>query len=555
MIKIGDVFNGRYEILKEIGHGGMSTVYLAMDKNINKQWAIKEIRRSGRSRNDEVYVNSLLTEANMIKRLEHNALPRIVDIVDSGDTFCVIMDYIEGESLDKTINEFGAQPEELVIEWSLQICDALSYLHSQKPPIIYRDMKPGNVMLKPDGNIKIIDFGIAREYKQDMADTSVLGTRGFAPPEQYNGRTDPRSDIYALGMTMHNLLTGVDPRSKDYQYHPVRWYNPAISDGVEAIIEKCVQDAAENRYQTCEEMMYDLQHPEMVTKGYKRRQKRRLALFIGCAAMSVVMLLACLGCRAEARSINDNNYDILVKAVNAPDKYQQAIELIPYDTRAYVRLIESYEDSGFGKAESDVFTGLYFPGDEGFADCDPADVAELNYRAGTLYFNYYSGENGAINARVNKAVNYFRVNHEQYSDAVYDHAKLSECYYRICCFYKDFIISGASVDEASKEDFDELIGTVKSTVTLVENENAYNQLALYNTVCMLLNDQVSSMSSVGVSKSDALELLDLVYSLALETNPQKAAASSLKSEICDNYEAFRSRIENWEMINPEGGDD
>ena len=98
--------------------------------------------------------------------------------------------------------------------WAMQLCDALSYLHSQNPPIIYRDMKPANVMLKPEGNIKIIDFGIAREYKeQNLADTTVLGTKGYAPPEQYSGQTDPRSDIFALGMTMHHLLTGMDPRS------------------------------------------------------------------------------------------------------------------------------------------------------------------------------------------------------------------------------------------------------------------------------------------------------------------------------------------------------
>lgn len=216
MTKIGTVIAGKYEILKEIGHGGMSIVYLAMDKHLNKQWAVKEIRKKGSGKHDEIIVNSLLAEANMMKRLDHAALPRIVDIIDSGTTIYIIMDYIEGESLDKILNSYGAQSEDKVIGWAKQLCEALSYLHSQKPPIIYRDMKPGNVMLKPEGNIKIIDFGIAREYKeQNLADTTVLGTKGYAPPEQYSGQTDPRSDIYALGMTMHHLLTGV--RSKKWR--------------------------------------------------------------------------------------------------------------------------------------------------------------------------------------------------------------------------------------------------------------------------------------------------------------------------------------------------
>lgn len=249
MAEIGSVIDGKYEILTEIGHGGMSVVYLAMDTHLNKQWAVKEIRKKGNGKNDEVVVNSLLAEANLMKRLDHPALPRIVDIIDNGVTIFVVMDYIEGESLDKILAEYGSQPEELVIGWAKQLCDALSYLHSQKPPIIYRDMKPANVMLKPEGNIKIIDFGIAREYKEmSLADTTVLGTKGYAPPEQYSGQTDARSDIYALGMTMHHLLTGIDPRTGE-AYAPVRMWNTEVSEGMEMIIDKCVQPAAEHRYQ------------------------------------------------------------------------------------------------------------------------------------------------------------------------------------------------------------------------------------------------------------------------------------------------------------------
>ena len=156
MTEIGTVIDGKYEILKEIGRGGMSIVYLAMDKHLNKQWAIKEIRKKGNGKNDEIVVNSLLAEANMMKKLDHPSLPRIVDIIDNGITIYVVMDYIDGESLDKILNEYGAQPEELVIAWAKQLCDALSYLHGQKPSIIYRDMKPANVMLKQEGYFKII---------------------------------------------------------------------------------------------------------------------------------------------------------------------------------------------------------------------------------------------------------------------------------------------------------------------------------------------------------------------------------------------------------------
>ena len=154
MAEIGSVIDGKYEILRKIGRGGMSVVYLAMDTHLNKQWAVKEIRKKGNGKDDVVIVNSLLAEANMMKKLDHPSLPRIVDIIDNGETIFVVMDYIEGESLDKILLEYGPQPEELVIAWAKQLCDVLSYLHSQKPPIIYRDMKPANIMLKPEGNIK-----------------------------------------------------------------------------------------------------------------------------------------------------------------------------------------------------------------------------------------------------------------------------------------------------------------------------------------------------------------------------------------------------------------
>ena len=124
MTEIGTVIDGKYQILKEIGRGGMSVVYLAMDTHLNKQWAVKEIRKKGSGKNDEIVVNSLLAEANMMKRLDHPALPRIVDIIDNGITIYVVMDYIEGESLDKILNEYGAQPEEKVIDWA----EAIYYL-------------------------------------------------------------------------------------------------------------------------------------------------------------------------------------------------------------------------------------------------------------------------------------------------------------------------------------------------------------------------------------------------------------------------------------------
>lgn len=294
MTKIGTVIDGKYKILKEIGSGGMSTVYLAVDIRLNKLWAVKEINKKVVGSNKSIMVNTLLAEANMLKRMDHSALPKIVDIFDNGVTIYVVMDYVEGEPLDKVLKDHGAQPEKKVINWVIQIANALSYLHSQNPPIIYRDMKPANVMLQPDGTIKIIDFGIAKEQReQGMADTSVLGTKGYAPPEQYDGQTDPRSDIFALGMTMHHLLTGVEP-IYCLPYASVRQWNPELSESIETIINRCVQPIPENRYQGCADLIYDLEHLEQITSGFKRRLKRQLAAFFASVIMAMASLVGCI---------------------------------------------------------------------------------------------------------------------------------------------------------------------------------------------------------------------------------------------------------------------
>lgn len=551
MTEIGTVIAGKYEVLREIGRGGMSVVYLAMDTHLNKQWAVKEIRKKGSGKNDEIVVNSLLAEANLMKRLDHPALPRIVDIIDNGVTIYVVMDYIEGESLDKILNEYGAQPEEKVINWAMQIADALSYLHGQKPPIIYRDMKPANVMLKPEGNIKIIDFGIAREYKeQNLADTTVLGTKGYAPPEQYSGQTDPRSDIFALGMTMHHLLTGVDPRNGE-PYAPVRQWNPELSEGIEIIIDRCVEPASENRYQSCADLIYDLEHPELITKGFKKKQKRKLTSFIVAAVMCVVMAISGVVCSNLSTRFNNSTYDSLISVMASTSldqkisSYKQAIAIYPYDTRAYVKILEAYNDEGtFDKAESSEFLALYNRYQDGF-DTTAREYAELNYQIGTMYFNYYT-ENGkeSFSTRVQKAHPFFSANYENNAiSADFTEKSLSDCYYQICTFYKKYILNKATVEEASKANYEELFDTINRALDDVASAGNYDKLSLYNGVFMLIYDQRDDLVQVDFDEATVLELFDDVYNSAAALTVRKDQAEKLKQEIVDNYAQYREAIE------------
>lgn len=181
MLQIGSVVDGKYKVLNKVGQGGMSVVYLALNEKANKTWAIKEVRKDG-VQDFATVKQGLIAETNILKSLSHKYLPSIVDVIDDEDTFLIVMDYIQGKSLKEVLKENMERegfpiPVDELISWSKQLCEVLYYLHTRPNPIIYRDMKPSNVMLKPDGEISLIDFGTARVFKTgNSEDTTCLGT-------------------------------------------------------------------------------------------------------------------------------------------------------------------------------------------------------------------------------------------------------------------------------------------------------------------------------------------------------------------------------------------
>ena len=359
MLEIGQLVDNKYRILDIIGKGGMSVVYLARNERANKSWAIKEVRKVGEE-NLEVKKNSLIAETEMLKKLSHPNLPAIVDVIETADTYLVVMDYIEGNDLKEILDEMGAQPQEKVVEWGKQLCDVLGYLHTREKPIIYRDLKPANIMLKPDGTITLIDFGTAREVKHaDANDTISLGTRGYAAPEQFgsSAKTDARTDIYCLGATMYHLVTNHNPSTEPYVMEPIRNRNHALSAGLESIILKCTQPNPDDRYQSCAEVMYALEHYDTIDEKYRRKQKKRLALFF----VSVFMILVSIGVSGfgyvkaqEKKSENIDEYLVMCKdeALTKDEReaaYKKAIALDPANIDCYEGLLDlylAYDDAG-----------------------------------------------------------------------------------------------------------------------------------------------------------------------------------------------------------------
>ena len=254
----GSLINNRYRIIGLIGGGAMSHVY----KVEHIQWgtfhAMKQLCNNNPHENAlfEATLEIARREARFLKNLSHPSLPKVTDFIHEDFSIFIIMDYVEGENLKMLLEANGGHALEImtVLRWGVQICDILTYLHNQDPPIIFRDIKPANLICKPNDEISLVDFGIAREVRDGaVADTIVFGSPGYAPPEQYGkGQTSARSDIYAFGATLHHLLTGRDPSPTPFKWPSVRTLNPEVPLVLDKLIMKCLEMEAVRRPENME---------------------------------------------------------------------------------------------------------------------------------------------------------------------------------------------------------------------------------------------------------------------------------------------------------------
>lgn len=405
MLKVGDLIDGKYKILNEIGRGGMSTVYLAINEKANKPWAVKEVRKNGIS-NRELVKQSLMVEINLLKKLKHKGLPSIVDIIDQQDNYLIVMDYIEGITLENIMQEEGVQPQEKVVDWAIQLCDVLQYLHTRKPAIIYRDMKPSNIMLRSDGSVVLIDFGTAREFKErHVEDTTCLGTQGYAAPEQFGGmgQTDERTDIYSLGATMYRLVTGHNPSEPPYEMYPITHWNPRLSTGLEGIIAKCTSKDPKSRYQSVQEVRYALEHYRDLDLDSIRRYRRNLRILLAAGGMTVMLFGASGVSYAAADHMKKDEYAYNLEAGRrSPNKqdsiafYQKAIQTDCAGEEAYDQLLTLFTQDGvLDEQEEKVLLQLSISVDkylERYKMQNPDGYAGLCYRIGSSYWYYYEHE-------------------------------------------------------------------------------------------------------------------------------------------------------------------
>lgn len=297
MLKEGHLLDGKYQVIKVLGQGGMGTVYLCKNTRLEKLWAIKEIKSD----------MDLTAEPNILKNLKHTGIPNIIDIFCEEDNLYIVEDYIEGNTLENIVKASKFLSKDKLSKYALALCDIITYLHSFKPPIIYRDMKPSNIIITPEDKVVLIDFGISRLYKEDKnSDTIYMGSRGYAAPEQYGmGQSSIQTDIYGLGAVIYFMASGRAPLNIAEPFKDENYINADAE--LKKIIEKCMQINPKLRYSSVDMLKSELESymryddntktmysKTMVIKPNKPSKKSKIhliaALAIFIAALALLLL-------------------------------------------------------------------------------------------------------------------------------------------------------------------------------------------------------------------------------------------------------------------------
>ncbi len=547
MLQIGSLLDNKYKILSEIGHGGMSVVYLAINERANKTWAVKEVRKDGVNGDYEAVKQGLIVETDMLKKLNHQYLPSIIDVIDMEDSFLIVMDYIEGKSLQSVLKNGGAQSQEQVIKWSIQLCDVLGYLHSRTPSIIYRDMKPANVMLRPNGDITLIDFGTAREFKNRsmVEDTTCLGTRGYAAPEQFGGRgqTDARTDIYCLGATMYHLITGHSPAEPPYEIKPLSYWDPAFyGTGLEQIIAKCCQQDPDHRYQSCAELMYDLEHVGDMDLVTQRKRQNKWTAFVASLVVGAVGLAGMIGFNFAKNNAMTESYDYYIgqaQVTTGTENFGEfvgliktAIDVDPSRYDAYNVLLSRIEEDGKLDKQTEwspIYECMNTTGEDRnqtnekfLLSSSPSDYADIQMRIGKLLF--LKGEGSNYDLRRSAAYFQKALNEGQLAAAedveTQQKANLAQSLATIGDSI-EALTSGGNIFIESEYTYvnlwDDLVELINNNTVENMGSRAYG-IALYSRVASLIQLNNSEFYNEGVTADQMIQLLDTIDAALIETN-------------------------------------
>lgn len=520
MAAIGDIIAGRYKILEEIGKGGMSIVYLAMDTELKSNWVLKEIKRS---KSDSKYEKAL-REARLMSELKYRGkyggIPLVVNILEYEDNQLayIVMEYIPGKSLqDIMIDRKTPFTEDFVIHAAIAVADILNYLHTSNPPVIHRDIKPANIIyVENDKNFWLLDFGEAKLLdKNSDKDEYFSGTPGFVAPEQEAEKCGGRqcsnqlSDIFSLGASMFYMITGqISAKSKiTRQFYSIWDIDTKVSQTLNKIVEKAMMVIPEARYENVLELKADLLAcTEEVQKGMKaawKNVKRSGLIFI----IALIMLISGAGFQMYANNQENKSYDNLIASASSQsgdiDKKIEdalsAIELKSDNLEPYILLKELYESDGQFTIEEEAKLQAVITPNKAILQ-NLSDYSDFAYQVGIMYLIYYTESSEAYI----KAIDWF-------SDVKNDYQSAAEVYLEIGKFDRD-ITKKLSTGEESGE----FMSQWQSLNDALEQAGNQNNVLLQMSICKkaisAIDEYCMKFKKDGITRDDMENMFEKIES-------------------------------------------
>ncbi len=494
MAQIGQIIGGKYKILRMIDRGGMSRIYLAEDMGMSKEWVVKEILKTINDRDNSLSVNSAISEVNIVKELDHPAIVRVVDILNDSQAVYIVEDYVRGRSLKEIVDSGEYIDEKMLIQWMMQLSEVLAYLHSRNPAVIYRDIKPENIIMTESGHIKVIDFGIARRYKPGQArDTQYLGTERFAAPEQYEeygAQTDARTDIYGLGRTFEYLSD----------------YCRATSSEFGEIIKTCTRNNPDERFQSAEQLRGQLNM--LLEQNQRKRKKNKISLLrilltvlaAVCIFLAVsVIFLRMTGSKSQLDRISEVVEEIKIDGVFSEEEEENLLSIIKPN------LSELKEQEGFEK---------------------------LAFEVGKLYWYYYDyGSDNTIG--IVEAVPWFELSQ--------DYSEMAAVFMKIGEFYRDINTSIRESEDTGmyRDCFTQLL---KLSAGITDDTAELVRLEVYKLIIHSIETYARKFCTDDVKLEDISDLYGRVAQNVKKMQTTSAQADTVKLQIIARLDAASDAI-------------
>lgn len=574
----------KYKIISVIPGGGMSKTYRVIDTTLLKDCCYKEVETA-----NVMHFEAVVEELQIIRKIDCKQVPRVTEYFFTGSPdhpeqrdvrLGYIMDWVQGESLQNVIQNTGRIQLDLGVQWAIQICQIMESMHEntlrwydsqtsvEVPyekvmrmtkdevndrlvtkghcPILYRDLKPSNLMVLEDGTLNLIDFGTAIELvNPGMVTDKALGTPGYAPREAYfkNSPLDLRTDIYTIGATIYHMLTGLVPTqqpegvkvdSKPIVIRPIQELQKSIPDELAYIVHKALEQNPEDRYQSVTEMRVALERAVRYTEEVRSKFAQRKTIcytLLACAVLSASCAMYPVYKLSEDKQQNYKTQISIAESTKEPEDYKRAIAIQPAIAKPYIDLIKAFEGKMY-VTEDDLLSlkDYLFPNKDKMTDQE--EYGELCYTVGEMYWYYYEA-NGKMTRPEVSAISWF----EEAEKAGYEKEK-SSVYVKIGKYYemqsKASQLTGSEIGDSLKEYWDNL----KIAKGFISGGEEILKYQTYNSIAECIDDYAYQLVENGVTEQEMKAEVKELKAFMSQTNGSK----QLSKKSTPLYENLQSVV-------------